>query len=479
MVNISTRNQDELSKILDSCLDQIASGSETVDTVVERYPKYRDQLKPALEAAAWLQNRSEVFNPRPGFVQLSHRRLVNRFKANKDRSGSDAGGTLGWIPAFFQERRLVMQYSALVTLTAVLLFVGFQSTSFLVQRSIPGDPLYETKLVQEELQVTLTSSEEGQTRLRIEFAQRRVVEMQELVLAGRDNLFDEALANFEFQVAKAASGIMDVAKEDESSAAELTTVFEETLSVPVRNLVGILDTTPVFASAIFIDTLQSLTAGIFDGSEFVPVAVLATTTPTSTFTATLTPTMTPTLTPSSTPTATPTLTPTLSPTPTSTSSPTATPTLTPTTTMTPTGTPTYTPTRTPTNTPTLTPTATQTPTNSPTLTPTMTFTVTFTPTFTATILPTTAPTDAVESVPTDPPTNTPNPTVPPLPTETPKPKDNPTPTATLQPTSAPTPTNPPTETQAPDPTVPPEPTPERTKKPKPTQHPTYRPTATP
>jgi hypothetical protein len=399
MVNISTRNQDELSKILDSCLDQIASGSETVDTVVERYPKYRDQLKPALEAAAWLQNRSEVFNPRPGFVQLSHRRLVNRFKANKDRSGSDAGGTLGWIPAFFQERRLVMQYSALVTLTAVLLFVGFQSTSFLVQRSIPGDPLYETKLVQEELQVTLTSSEEGQTRLRIEFAQRRVVEMQELVLAGRDNLFDEALANFEFQVAKAASGIMDVAKEDESSAAELTTVFEETLSVPVRNLVGILDTTPVFASAIFIDTLQSLTAGIFDGSEFVPVAVLATTTPTSTFTATLTPTMTFTVT--FTPTFTATILPTIAPTDAVESVPTDPPTNTPN--------------------PTVPPLPTETPKPKDNPTPT------------ATLQPTSAPT------PTNPPTETqaPDPTVPPEPTPERTKKPKPTQHPTYRPTATP------------------------------------------
>lgn len=312
MVNISTRNQDELGKILDSCLDQIASGSETVDTVVERYPKYKDQLKPALEAAQWLQSRSEVFNPRPGFIQLSQRRLVNRFRTNGGQTGSTVSETMSRIPAFFQERRLVVQYSALLTLTAVLLFVGYQSTSFLIQRSIPGDPLYETKLAQEELQVTLTSSDEGQTRLRIKFAQRRVVEMQELVIAGRDSLLDEALANFEFQMAEAASGIMIVAKTDETSAALLVTVIEETLTVPVRNLVGILDTTPVFASAVFIDTLQTLTAEIFDGSVFEPVLVLAMTTPTSTFTATLTPTMT--FTATFTPTFTATILPTTVPT---------------------------------------------------------------------------------------------------------------------------------------------------------------------
>jgi hypothetical protein len=292
MVNISTSNQDELSRILDACLDQIANGSETVDTVVERYPKYKEQLKPALEAAQWLQSRSEVFNPRPGFVQLSQRRLVNRFRSNGGQAGTTATDTLSRIPAFFQERRMVFQYSALVTLTAVLLFVGYQSTSFLIQRSIPGDPLYETKLAQEELQVTLTRSEAGQTRLRIKYAQRRVVEMQELVMVGRDRHLAEAMANFEYQLAEAATGIMAVAKTDESGAAVLANVFEETLAVPIRNLVGILDTTPAFASAVFVDSFNTLTAELFEQPIFDTVLVLTTTTPTSTSTPTMTPTMT-------------------------------------------------------------------------------------------------------------------------------------------------------------------------------------------
>ena len=403
MVNISTRNQDELSRILDSCLDQITDGTETVESVLERYPKYKEQLRPALEAAQWLQSRSEVFNPRPGFVELSHRRLVNRFKANQDQLGSPAGNPFSWIPAFFQERRLVVQYTALVALTAVLLFVGYQSTSFLIQRSIPGDPLYETKLAQEELQVTLASSEEGQTRLRINFAQRRVIEMQELVMAGREDHLSESMSNFEFQMTEAASGIKTMAMTDETGAAVLAAEFEETLTVPVKNLVGILDTTSVFASAVFIDTFQTLTAEIFDGPVLEPVLVLATTTPTSTFTATLTPTMV----------------------------------------FTATFTPTFTPTKLPTTAPTqeaIEPTATDLPTNTPVPTeppppppPTETEEPRVNPTPTATLRPTSAPT------PTNPPANTPapEPTTPPEPTPEKTKKPKPTQHPTYQPTDVP------------------------------------------
>ena len=198
MIKQSARNQAELGKILEHCLDLISSGSGTVDSVIEQYPQYSEVLRPPLEAAQWLQKRSEVFNPRPGFVQLSQRRLVNRF-----RDQSSAGGmteTFSRIPAFFLERRIAVQYSALLTLTAVLLFVGYRSTDFLVQRSIPGDPLYEAKITQEELRVNFASNQEDETRLRIEFAQRRVIEMQELVLIGRTDLIDSTLQNFEYQL---------------------------------------------------------------------------------------------------------------------------------------------------------------------------------------------------------------------------------------------------------------------------------------
>jgi hypothetical protein len=310
MIKNNTRNQDELSQILDSCLDLIAAGSATVDSALEQYPQYREQLKPALEAAAWLQSRKDVFNPRPGFVQLSQRRLVNRFR-NQGNPNYETK-TLSRFPAFFQERRIAVQYSALLTLTAVLLFVGYRSTDFLIQRSIPGDPLYEAKITQEELRVKLSSNQENETRLRIDFAQRRVIEMQELVLTGRTELIDQTLANFEYQLSQAASGILDVAKSDQAVAAQLSSLFEETLRVPVNNLVGIIDSNPDMASVDFMDKFLTLASEPFENRpfEFVMVAATATATEMPTFTSTWLPTATFTSTTTPTSTATRTLAPT-------------------------------------------------------------------------------------------------------------------------------------------------------------------------
>lgn len=292
MIKNIARNQDELSQILDSCLDLIAGGSATVDSVLEQYPQYREQLRPALEAAVWLQSRKDVFNPRPGFVQLSQRRLVNRFR-NQGNLNNETQ-TLSRIPLFFQERRIAVQYSALLTLTAVLLFVGYRSTDFLVQRSIPGDPLYEAKITQEEMRVKLSSNQEDETRLRIEFAQRRVIEMQELVLIGRTELIDQTLANFEYQLSQAASGILTVAKSDQGVAAQLSSLFEETLRVPVNNLVGIIDSNPDMASVDFMDKFLTLASEPFENRpfEFVMVAATATATEMPTFTSTWLPTAT-------------------------------------------------------------------------------------------------------------------------------------------------------------------------------------------
>lgn len=289
MIGKSSRNQDEVGQILDTCLELITSGSRTVDSVIEQYPEYADVLRPPLEAAQWLRSRSEVFNPRPGFVRLSRRRLVGRFKSNNTDSSASAIDSIRRIPAFIQSHRVAVQYSALLTITAVLLFVGYQSTSFLVQRSIPGDPLYKTKLAQENIRLSLSSNQEQDVRLHIEFAQRRVVEMQELILAERHSLLDETLENFEFQISEAARGIVAISETDRAKAAAMSALFDQTLTMPMNNLVGIVDASTEHVSTDFVQTLNVLAAEVFDLPPFTPYVVVTTVTPTADFTSTFTP----------------------------------------------------------------------------------------------------------------------------------------------------------------------------------------------
>lgn len=289
MIRRSDRNHDEVGQILDTCLELIANGSRTVDSVIEQYPEHEDTLRPPLEAAQWLRSRSEVFNPRPGFVKLSKRRLINRFSNNNSSSTATAIESIRRIPTFIQSHRVAVQYSALITLTAVLLFVGYQSTSFLIQRSIPGDPLYKTKLAQENMRVSLSSSEEQEVMLRIEFAQRRVIEMQELILADRHSLLDETLMNFEYQLAEATAGIVAISETDKVKAAAMSAVFDETLTLPMNNLVGIVDASQDRVSTEFVQTLMVIATEVFDLQPFTPWVAVTTETPTDSFTSNFTP----------------------------------------------------------------------------------------------------------------------------------------------------------------------------------------------
>lgn len=299
MVSKSTHNQEKISSILNRCLDLIESGAATVESVIDLYPDLGEVLRPPLEAAQWLYSRSEVLNPRPGFVKLSRQRLVNRFQGSADYADPYAT-PLSRLSAIFKQRRLVLQYSALFTFTVVLLFVGYSSTAFLVHRSIPGDPLYEVKLAEEDTRIAISLSEEGDAYLRIEFAQRRVMEMQELILDGREQYLEETLINFEYQVYGAAAALTSVAEKDQESALEISEFFAATVSVPMNNLISLLDSSPHMASSRFVTLLNTVATVMNDRGPFdimvlsVPLTstqvYLATSTQTPVFSTTFTPT---------------------------------------------------------------------------------------------------------------------------------------------------------------------------------------------
>jgi len=449
MVSKSAHKQERISAILNRCLDLIESGAGTVESVIALYPEFGEALRPPLEAAQWLFNRSEVLNPRPGFVKLSRQRLVDRFQSPGSYSAPGSLGR-GRFTSISLERRLVIQYSALLTLTAVLLFVGYTSTAFIVQRSIPGDPLYQLKLAQEDYRLALSRDDAGDAYLRIEYAHQRLIEMQKLIEAGRQIYLDETLEDFVYQMNAASTAIAGVALSDQDKASQISSFLTATLSAPIRSLAGVLDVA-VYAADPAV--LALLNAFVPQGTQPVPAVawvVTSTPSPTATPAATLTPT------PLFSFVNTPTVAFSATSTSTTSSGSAAQPTRVPSSTPPPTQAP-------PRREPTLQPTSTPRPRSQPTATPT--------PKASDPPPPTAAPTDT----PAPPPSSTPQPTS--QATSTPLPTKEPTntPLPTKAPTSTPLPTKPPTNTPQPQPTDEPEPTPEPTvrnwKTPKPTSFP--------
>lgn len=389
------RNQDEIETILQSCLDLIESGQETIDSVLSRYPEYAEELRPELEAAFWFKTRIDDLEPRPGFVSSSRRRLVARIQQEsqqnraRDPLFTSQLAWLSWLKSF----------PVTIAIIAVLI-VSLISVSggvvMAAQGSLPGDNLYPLKISLEKAALAVTTDQTQGAQLSVQFTERRSAEIYQLVSEGRYDNINDSVTNFETQVNQTIQSLDVVANNNDQQAQQLASSLKIILSNQNEFLSKLIITAPRTAKPALAKAIRISESGVNAADVIIKVPPAA---PPAPVTATLTPLAPWTPTPSTiplptytrTPLPTPTSAPTEPPLPTRTKAPadTPAPTFTPTPkptrtepppTSTPTETPTSTPTETPTETPTSTPT--ETPTSLPSATPTATVPITSTATAT-------------------------------------------------------------------------------------------------
>lgn len=402
-MNDMRRNQDEFDIILQSCLELIESGQETIDSVLSRYPDLAEELRPELEMAFWIQSKTESLEPRPGFVSSSRRRLLERIQqeSQQTKARDPLFTWMSWLK------------SAPVTIAVIaVLIVSLISVSggavLAAQGSLPGDNLYPLKISLEKAALAVTVNQTQNAQLSVQFTERRSAEIYQMVSEGRYDHINDSVANFETQVNSTIQTLDVVANNNDQQAQELASSLKIILTNQNEFLSKLIITAPGTAKPALAKAIRVTENGVTAADVLIktpppPAPEEATFTPLAPWSPT--PSLTPLPTNTWAPPWTPTSAPTEAPLPTRTKSPTDTPyptlpaTKTPEPANTPTSTPkptrteppptdTPTPTETPTPTPTETPTATptQTPTETPTSTPTETPTVTIAPT--ASITPT-------------------------------------------------------------------------------------------
>jgi hypothetical protein len=382
----------KFEEALQTCLDLILGGNETIDSAVSRFPEWSEDLKPQLETALWLTTYREVLEPRPGFVSASRRRLVERIKEERQQA-----------PLTWRERlqqMMPVQRVAPVAFVFILLLTLFVGGSLVSasRSALRGDRLYGLKLTLEKLALATSVTQASDAQIQIRHVQERLKEIRALIDEGRISEAVQTINELEPQIKDTQTAIDRIASQNPSQAIDL-----------YQELALLLDNQRIILN--FVD--RSATPGVFYSLSKVLVMTkeidnkvkniqLSITEATPTPVPTLFPTATKTRLPFRTPTPAPTMKPDE---PTDTPRPTQPP---PTSTPVPTQRPTSTPTPVPTNTPTPTPlpTSTPTPTPPPTNTPTPTDTPTDVPT------PTDTPTDVPTPTytPTDVPSDTPTPT---------------------------------------------------------------------
>jgi hypothetical protein len=375
----------KLDRILMDCIQGIEEKGWTIEECLDRYPQLRQDLEPMLEAALRIKNVRSV-EPSPRFKRETLNRMQLRLQASsrppKSASFQRGAPSESNLPRtrIQLKKRPALQWVSSILVGAFAFVVMIGGFTFAADAANPGDVLYPLDQAIERVQIRLSPSAEGRTKLYLNFASERLDEALALAEGGKSDQVVVALQGYEENI-RAAETILSEDITGKENDQLLAMMLDETLRMQtekLRELMAIAPTTAqtsILAAMMKIDDLRIAMAMPSPEATATPRADETSISPEPSKTAIASATISPSTTsmadrtavPSSTPISSSTAIPPTSTSPTTMASPTVPASRTPT--------PTYPPitiSPTPTHTHTPTPTSTHTHTPSPTPTPSLT-----------------------------------------------------------------------------------------------------------
>ena len=333
--------RDDIEQILQTCLEQIKTGQETVDSALARYPDKAEELRPLLETASWLQMSRKAVSPAPDFVTSSRKRLEARLEREKTEGRPRTPhiedlGLWNTLVYLFTQKSFAYRF-AIATVFVILFVVTTSSVAGAARQAIPGDRLYPVKTSLERAQLALSFSDEHRAQLNINFAERRLVEIRRLMVENRFEYLHATINQFQAQTEQASLPLQTLESSDAQQAKVLASELKNVIDQQTEILPALAQDAPEAAQQE-ITRLLDLTKSVRNDvirieTRHLPMltptaqmpsrtATPVPTTPVSAETTIVTPapsaTLTPTLTPSPEDTPTATAAPSDSPTPTET-----------------------------------------------------------------------------------------------------------------------------------------------------------------
>ena len=207
MVNYS----DKFEVIFDRCWIDIRSGNRTVEECLQAYPQYRDEFEPLFRIADQLSIARQLTAP-----ETFRTRAISNFNAIAQNvpvriytppitttvQYNQPGETpvrisknkLSIKPVFQRPRfSTSFAYIAAIVLLMVVISSGL---AFASNGSAPSGALYPVKLAIEDISLALMRSEIGDQQLHLEFAGRRLAEVDRLLQQNRPLFINIALDNY-------------------------------------------------------------------------------------------------------------------------------------------------------------------------------------------------------------------------------------------------------------------------------------------
>jgi hypothetical protein len=220
-----------------------------------------EEILPAVETARWLTEAAPAFEPRPGFVRASRRRLQAQVCSN---CGRNPWLMWRWSALYWWQSPTL--HVALVVLMVTVIYFNIAGMMQSSRSWLPGDPLYPLKPVVEETRLLLSFSPQRDAELHIEYAHRRLIEVQALVFENRYDEIPATVANFDHHVSRAVLLVDQVAGAQKEQARGLASSLESTLVSQIGMVALLAEMTPEPTHADFKQLLEISTGGV-DGIQ--------------------------------------------------------------------------------------------------------------------------------------------------------------------------------------------------------------------
>ena len=171
---------NELYDVLELCLQEIEKGTD-IETVLSRYPKHAEELRPILETSVQAIGLAPM-GPSPEVERRGRAKVLQQAALMREAQAQPT-------------RRLwsVPLRRALVTLTVIgVLFISSTRLVQAASTTLPGDNLYPVKRTWEDVRVLFTFDNQAREALEVEHENERLDELNDLFTEGRSAKVDFA-----------------------------------------------------------------------------------------------------------------------------------------------------------------------------------------------------------------------------------------------------------------------------------------------
>jgi len=176
---------------------------------------------------------------------------------------------IGWIEQLktkeitVMKRRIGPAFSLTTAAIVVVVLLGATvATGYAAQGALPGSPLHSVKTGLERAQLALSADAAGDARLNLQFAEKRLKELDELIEGGRFSELADVAQAFEAHIQAAIAGLGAVAQSDPAEAQDLAAAVTEALSRYASLLSEFAASVPTEAQAALLSALEATNQGI-------------------------------------------------------------------------------------------------------------------------------------------------------------------------------------------------------------------------